>query len=596
MKYLLYIFLWVPILCLAQPKEYRTANWQDILRDKQGTIVCHWYDSEPFIYMEDGELVGVEYELMESFVNYLENKYRIQISIDWRRSPDFGTVLEEVKNSPVPVFGASAFSYTDAREKVVAYTPVYMPDISVIVTGRDVPPANSAEEFNSLFDELVAYTITGSTYERMLTDLRNEHNLNFQINYIPSNGDLIRKVVTTPNSFAYIDLPTYLMALENNQAMRRQYFYTVKLKGFGIIYPKGTDWQPAVDDYFHSEQFQADISRILYNELGAEVVSLMNQLSQSDVIGENEENMILSKEREMQSKEILEITLQSKQRQMMRNLFIGAFIFVLIITLLVYSRYKIKSKANQQLSDKQNAIKKRNRQLIDLNQEKDNLIRVVSHDIRNPVNQITGLANLIKLEGDYLSDEHRHLINQIIETGERVNQMATKILDIEALEAKKINLNMERVPSSRILTNLAKSFDESAGKKQIGIKTEIAQDLRDVWADKTYVVQCVENLISNAIKFSDPNSEILITAYNTKSWVDISVSDTGPGIPENEIPRLFKKFQRLNAKPTAGEKSIGLGLSIVKKYIHAMGGKIKVESKLGEGSTFTIRLKPYRSR
>jgi two-component system sensor histidine kinase/response regulator len=109
--------------------------------------------------------------------------------------------------------------------------------------------------------------------------------------------------------------------------------------------------------------------------------------------------------------------------------------------------------------------------------------------------------------------------------------------------------------------------------------------------DRSLIVQIIDNLISNAIKFSNPNTKVKVTLKDENQTIRFEVEDEGPGIMEEDKSRLFQKFQKLHAQPTNGESSTGLGLSIVKKYVEAMKGKVWCESEYGKGSIFIVEFK-----
>jgi signal transduction histidine kinase len=124
-------------------------------------------------------------------------------------------------------------------------------------------------------------------------------------------------------------------------------------------------------------------------------------------------------------------------------------------------------------------------------------------------------------------------------------------------------------------------------------KIGIVADLDEVSAslDRSLTVQIIDNLISNAIKFSNHNTKVNVTLKEEKQTIRFEIEDEGPGIMEEDKPRLFQKFQKLNAQPTGGESSSGLGLSIVKKYVEAMKGKVWCESEFGKGAKFIVEFK-----
>jgi len=589
---LVFILFFISTAALSQQSDSTvvSSSWGEIIKNKKGTIVCNWYDSKPFIFEENGQIKGFEYDLMNSFIRYLEKKHAVEITIKWVKLNAFHEVYDRIRKLETPVFGITAISFTEARDKVVQFTPSYLPDISVVVSSRKIPRANSKEEFNLIFKDLNAYTLHESTLEKMLIDLREGNQLNFTINYTDRIGELVDHVLKDESSFAYVDLPTYLLALEQNKPVRRQYFNAVKLKGYSFIYPKGTDWDEPVSDYFNSEAFKYNANNILIDHLGPDVLSLINSLSGADNIGSDEENMILSKEQEFQYKEMIELMMKSEERKMMRNLLFGGVLIMFLLVILFYSRYNLKSKANERLAKQQEVIEKRNKRLIDLNNEKSNLMNIVSHDVRNPINQMAGLASLIKMEGDYLTEEHKELITKIIETSDRINTMVSKILNVEELEASHRELKVETIDLIKIVEGVVASFQERSKNKRIEIKTIFQDNKHNIVGDVTHVIQIIENLVSNALKFSNPDSEVTLELNNLEKYVELKVIDQGQGLSKEELPKLFKKFQKLSAQPTSGETSTGLGLSIVKKYVEAMDGEVSCTSELGKGTTFTLML------
>ncbi len=170
----------------------------------------------------------------------------------------------------------------------------------------------------------------------------------------------------------------------------------------------------------------------------------------------------------------------------------------------------------------------------------------------------------------------------------RLNEMIAKILDVEAIESRQMNLKMESVSLSEILNNVTDRYLSDAEKKSIIINRNIPAEIT-IQADKNYAEQVLENLLSNAIKFSpfDRSVFVNLTAQSGKALCEIK--DQGPGLSEEDKKKLFGKYQKLSAKPTGNEISTGLGLSIVKKFIEAMNGEIWCESELGQGASFFVK-------
>ena len=172
-----------------------------------------------------------------------------------------------------------------------------------------------------------------------------------------------------------------------------------------------------------------------------------------------------------------------------------------------------------------------------------------------------------------------------------MNDMIGKILDIKAAESQRVNLDLELINCNELVNPLEKLFAIRAKNKGINLQIRSASDEPMIRADRPYLLQVMENLISNALKFSSPHSNVHVQISEGEGVIRFSVKDQGPGIPQSEMKDLFKKYHKLSPKPTGGEQSIGLGLSIVKKYVEVMGGRVWCESKAGEGSEFIVEFK-----
>ncbi len=230
-----------------------------------------------------------------------------------------------------------------------------------------------------------------------------------------------------------------------------------------------------------------------------------------------------------------------------------------------------------------------NRQLQKLNEEKNNLIGVVAHDLRSPVNQIKGLVDLIKMDGQVDTTGSTYL-GKVVDATERMTYMIDRILDADALDRMPLNLKLEDLDIASLLQRVVEDYSIVASKKDISL--HLADNLHpcNVVADRNYLMQVFENLLSNAIKFSNNGSNVYADYFQSENEVRVGIRDEGPGILEEDKPRLFGKFQKLSARPTAGEASTGLGLSIVKRFIDNMEGRIWCESEPGRGATFYVSL------
>lgn len=229
-----------------------------------------------------------------------------------------------------------------------------------------------------------------------------------------------------------------------------------------------------------------------------------------------------------------------------------------------------------------------NEQLIALNEEKNLALGIVAHDLRSPLNQIEGLTNLLEVDTK-TSSVNNEIIEKITTSTQRLKKMIGSILDVSAIESGNFNLKIEKIDVHDLIKSVQEEMKLYAQKKKIEVTLIPNKEKIYGNADRGFLIQIMENLLSNAIKYSPKNREIKIEVSNTENVV-IAMHDQGPGISEEDQNKLFGKYNILSAKPTGGETSTGLGLSIVKKYIDVMGGKVWCVSKLGKGSSFYVEL------
>jgi len=228
-----------------------------------------------------------------------------------------------------------------------------------------------------------------------------------------------------------------------------------------------------------------------------------------------------------------------------------------------------------------------NERLVHLNNEKNEFLGIAAHDLKNPLTVILGNAELMTMVED--PGKINKLANTIAAAAKRMRNLINDLLDANAIEQGKFTSKIERCDVGLLVRECVENNQLSAAKKDITIRVGMSQGLM-ARADRTATLQILDNLISNALKFSPPNTTIHVHSAPEKDFALVSVRDEGPGISAEDQKKLFKKFVRLSARPTGGESSTGLGLSIVKKLAEAMAGTIQCHSALGTGTTFVLRL------
>jgi two-component system sensor histidine kinase/response regulator len=243
------------------------------------------------------------------------------------------------------------------------------------------------------------------------------------------------------------------------------------------------------------------------------------------------------------------------------------------------------------IKSQQKIIERKNLELEQANLEKNELLGIAAHDLKNPINNISMLAKIMLEDDSVNKAEVKEFSNDILNISKKMNELIRNLLDINAIEQGKVKITIESVFLDIICTGMINVFNEAAKQKNIIINYENTSEKSLIISDYNATVQIFDNLISNAIKFSDFNKEIFVQVFDEDDNVKLSIKDQGPGFSEADKVRLWGKFSRLSAQPTNNENSTGLGLSIVKKYVEMCNGSIELNSEKGKGAEFNISFK-----
>jgi two-component system sensor histidine kinase/response regulator len=226
------------------------------------------------------------------------------------------------------------------------------------------------------------------------------------------------------------------------------------------------------------------------------------------------------------------------------------------------------------------------RKLIELDQLKNKFLGMAAHDLRNPLASIRGFSEILLTEAaGPLTAEQKEFLTIINTTSDEMLHIVNDLLDVSIIESGKVDLNLNLYSFRKLLEDRIRLMQITAANKQMKINVDF-DDVPEFKLDTNRISQVIDNLISNAIKFSPPGSDVNVTLKRIGDTAEVAVSDKGPGISPEDRKKLFGTFQKLSARPTAGEKSTGLGLAIVKKIVNAHGGEVTVESEPGSGSVF----------
>ncbi|MCD6113099.1 MAG: HAMP domain-containing histidine kinase, partial [Bacteroidales bacterium] len=265
-------------------------------------------------------------------------------------------------------------------------------------------------------------------------------------------------------------------------------------------------------------------------------------------------------------------------------------IAILVIIFIILNLYRIRKKSNKILRENYLKITKQKDKLAELNATKNKFFSIIAHDLKNPFNTLLGFTNLLKNGYNELDDNERKIyVEQINNSSEAVFSLLQNLLQWSRTQINSIDLKKEKIDLYNLTNQTLALLQISAENKNINLQSNITPNTF-VYADPNMTTTVIRNLISNAIKFTKEGGKILIGSNVYNNFVKVRIEDTGVGISNKDISKLFKIDSVFKTEGTQKEKGTGLGLIICKEFVEKNGGEIWVESKEGIGSTFIFTL------
>ncbi len=247
--------------------------------------------------------------------------------------------------------------------------------------------------------------------------------------------------------------------------------------------------------------------------------------------------------------------------------------------------------ANVELLNQKETLLVKKSQLEDLHSKKDELYAVAIHDLKNPASAIKGLIELLD-DFDLTAQEQQEIMEGIVASSESIFKLTEELtasISKESVEEEK-TITLESASLKKVIDTVFTINGAYATKKGVRLVNRSSTSLPNFTFDPNKMREVLDNLINNAIKFGTNGTEVILESFFTDTKLTIELSDTGVGMSDEDLEKVFTKGGKLSAKPTGDESSSGLGLWIVKKIVDAHNGKVWVKSKLGKGSTFVIEI------
>ena len=385
-------------------------------------------------------------------------------------------------------------------------------------------------------------------------------------------GEVYIKLQNYNNSLLYLNNGLKIAKEIDSKHLIKDCYVT-----FSELYYAKADYKKAYD---YHEMYSEVKDSIFSEETGKNIAEMEVKF---ETVKKEKEIEILEKENEIN-------VLKLKKHKIQRNLLIVSSLFILLSIIILYSRFLLKKKTNEQLEIAIKKISKSEADLKESNNAKDKFFTIISHDLKGPFNSLLGFSELlIKKAKEYDKEK-------IIKFGNAINISAHDLYDLTEnllLWGNAQSGNLQNIPEKVNLRKLVidniSVLKSSAEKKNIILYQEIPENIY-VYVDINIISMVIRNLISNALKFTNSGGKISVISVEKDNLVEISVIDTGIGISEESIKKLFRIDIHYTTKGTSDENGTGLGLILCKEFVEKSGGKIWVESEPGKGSTFKFTL------
>jgi two-component system sensor histidine kinase/response regulator len=238
-------------------------------------------------------------------------------------------------------------------------------------------------------------------------------------------------------------------------------------------------------------------------------------------------------------------------------------------------------------------LKLKQEHLERINKEKDDILGIISHDMRNPLGGIIGISNFLLTDTVTEPEETHEMLSLIEKSAERLLDLVNDMLNVAIIESNSFSVDKSQVDLDALIGDMIQLHEPTAKTKHVNLKHETHETPLIVSLDASKISQIIGNLVSNAIKFTNPGGWVAVSSkvspVDGKDQLFIQIQDNGIGIPDDIMPVLFDKMVGQRSG-TDGEKGTGLGMPLVKRFVELHGGTIEVSSKVGQGSTFSIKI------
>lgn len=251
----------------------------------------------------------------------------------------------------------------------------------------------------------------------------------------------------------------------------------------------------------------------------------------------------------------------------------------------------VRAKTHIELKKARDTIVAHTRDLERLNQEKNHFMGIAAHDLKNPLATMLISTEMVAYKSESIEPSDLKAYMQIMhKDAKRMLMIVNNLLDVNQIESGKLETHTQNFDLLESCRNLVQQYQEQIRRKDLKLHFDAPKETQSLYSDPHILYQILDNLFSNAVKYSSPEHEIWLRLKKEPLNYIIEIEDQGPGFSEEDQKQIFQKFARLSAQPTAGESSTGLGLSIVKMLAETLAAQIDYETEPGKGTCFTLKI------
>ena len=612
------------ILSLAQTP---IVSWKTTQATKKGSLEVYYVSNEPFIYRKQGALLGIEKALLDAWVTFVKKNYQVELSLRFSPVGNTESLFEMIRKSATgrPLIGASSLAITPERLNDVALTIPYCPEIAILVSNSAVPGVKNSEDFKKLLADFTVLHTRYGRVEEYLSEIR-KRLPEVKSSWVNEPNDILRKIDSEIDRIGYVALPQYLAGIQRGLRLKRQNLLDITHEGYAFMLPLGSDWKVPLDAFFKSEDFKLQLPVVLKKYLGDNIEELLTKINPGLRQGSNEDVQAIKEQ--LKNLESQKEDIEQRRNQLYINIFIAGFVLAAIILLLLYRNNLQKQRTNRllrqqkkEIEGRKNDLAEKNEQILQqkeeiaqqrddviaknieiekrkdelkkLNQVKDRLFSIISHDLRSPMNSLKGTLALIEM-GVLERDEITHFSSELNKELSYVLELMENLLEWAKAQMEGMEAVIELIDVHRLVQKNIGLLSPGAEKKGVRMSSKVPENTK-AYGDEEMIKLVVRNLLSNAIKFTPPDGLIQVQVKSYDGELEMAIMDNGVGMSPEKMERLFKVDTHFTTKGTNSEKGTGLGLLICKEFVEKNNGRIWVESRLEQGSAFRFTLKKTMS-